>query len=109
MVRTVTPEVPPTIKPEARTVAVIPAGTRIGLNRRNSGMEAATAVPTRDRPASNKRNTAAVVAKKAVIRPLSVGLLVRTITFSRFFFRNNIFNGQRKIIILVLSDGCGIS
>lgn len=92
MVRPVTPEVPPAIKPEARIVVVIPAGTRTGLNRRNSGMEAthATAVPVSDRPASNKRNTAAVVAKKAVIIPLSVGLWV--CTFTRFFLRNS--NGK---------------
>lgn len=106
MVRTVRPEVPPAIKPEARRVAVIPAGTRTGLNTMNSGMEAAnaTAVPTRDRPASNKRNTAAVVEKKAVKTPLIVGFGDRT--FLRFFLPNNIFNG--KNIILGLSDGCGI-
>ncbi|EFH47536.1 hypothetical protein ARALYDRAFT_487594 [Arabidopsis lyrata subsp. lyrata] len=103
MLRAVTPEVPPAIKPEARMVAVIPAGTRTGLNTRNSGMEAANAmaVLTRDRPASNKRNTAAVVAKNAVKTPLNVGFGDRTLL--RFFLPNNIFSGQ--IILLVLSDG----
>lgn len=61
MVRPDTPEVPPAIKPPARIVVAIPAGTRTGLNTRNTGMEAisATAVPVKDRPASNKRNIAA--------------------------------------------------
>ncbi|XP_010491376.2 PREDICTED: uncharacterized protein LOC104768967 [Camelina sativa] len=109
MVTTVTPEVPPAIKPEARTVAVIPAGTRTGLNTRNSGMEAAnaTAEPTRDRPASSKRNTAAVVARNAVKTPLIVGFGDRT--FLRFFLPYNIFNGQNIILYLFYRNGCGIS
>jgi len=103
MVRAVRPEVPPAIKLKARTVAVIPAGTRTGLNTRKSGMEAANAmaVPTSDKPASNKRNTAAVEAKNAIKTPLIVGFGDRNL--SRFFLRNNIFNGQK--IFLVLSDG----
>lgn len=66
-------------------------------------MEAAdaTTAPTRDKPASNKRNTAAVVAKAAVKTPLIVGFWCRA--FSRFFLPNNIFNGQK--IVLVLSGG----
>lgn len=89
MVRAVIPEPPEAAKAVATKPVVIPAGTRIGLNTTNNGMVAtvATAAPARDRPASNKRNIAAWVAKTAVKKPLNVVLVDRVSGF--FFFLSN--------------------
>ncbi|KAG2334524.1 hypothetical protein Bca52824_005704 [Brassica carinata] len=87
MLRAVKPEPPEAAKPIASKPVVIPAGTRTGLNTTNSGIVAinATAVPVRDKPASNKRNIAAMVAKMAVKIPLNVGFECLC-----FFFNNPI-------------------
>ena len=104
MLRAVKPEPPEVAKPIASKPVVIPAGTRTGLNTTNSGIVAinATAVPARDKPASNKRNIAAMVAKTAVKKPLNVGCEC----FSCFFFNNPILTifewlGEREPASLV--------
>lgn len=114
MVTAVIPEPPEAANPVTTNAVVRPAGTRTGLNTRNSGMVAmnATAVPARDRPASNNRKIADWVAKTAVITSFIVGFgrlssflflksTILSILSGKVITKKNILNGKRSGFMLV--------